>query len=149
MKMRIEVVVDPVEGPRADERGRVTKLGMHYVRILRRRGHPDNETITRFLALLRENTDRRIFIHCYCDTDPTGSMILALGMTEQNWTAPEAKKEMQAYGFLSCTTGCAPNLLLSKSRSPDNSRPAPHLRSCVPPSLPDSQSTSLPGSHKF
>ena len=99
MKMGIELVVDLREGVRDNERDAVTKLGMQYVAIPWRCGHPDNETTARFLTLLRENPEKRIFVHCYYGTDRTGMMIAALRMTEQRWTAVEAKKEMHAYGF--------------------------------------------------
>jgi hypothetical protein len=35
------------------------------------------------------------------DHDRTGRMIAAYRMAEQGWTAEEAKKEMEAYGFRS------------------------------------------------
>ncbi|MGH9711952.1 MAG: fused DSP-PTPase phosphatase/NAD kinase-like protein [Candidatus Acidiferrales bacterium] len=99
LKMGIEVVVDLREGTRADERAAVTKLGMHYVAIPWRCGHPDNETTARFLTVLRENHDKRIFVHCYYGTDRTGMMIAAFRIADENWTAAEARKEMRAYGF--------------------------------------------------
>jgi tyrosine-protein phosphatase SIW14 len=99
MKMGIELVVDMRDGVHADERDTVSKLGMQYVAIPWHCAHPDNETTSRFLTVLRENPDKRIFVHCYYGTDRTGMMIAAFRMTEQNWSAAEARKEMQAYGF--------------------------------------------------
>lgn len=99
LKMGIELVVDLREGDRPDERDTVTKLGMQYVAIPWRCGHPDNQTTARFLTVLRENHDKRIFVHCFYGTDRTGMMIAAFRITEQSWTAAEARKEMQVYGF--------------------------------------------------
>ena len=99
LKMGIEVVVDLREGVRAEEREAVTRLGMQYVAIPWRCGHPDNIRTAQFLSVLRENRDKRIFVHCYYGTDRTGMMIAAYRMAEQNWTAAEASKEMRAYGF--------------------------------------------------
>jgi len=139
MKMGIEVVVDLREGERADERDAVTKLGMQYVAIPWQCGHPDNETTARFLTLLRENPDKRIFVHCYYGTDRTGMMIAALRMTKQNWTAAEAKKEMQAYGFSFTHRMMCPGLASYEERFPGQFKSSPafeKLRPTVPAPLP-------------
>lgn len=98
-KMGVELVVDLREGARSDERDAVTKLGMQYVSIPWRCGHPDHETTARFLTVLRENQDKRIFVHCYYGSDRTGMMVAAFRMTQENWSAAEAGNEMRAYGF--------------------------------------------------
>ena len=125
MKMGIEVVVDLREGERADERDAVTKLGMQYVAIPWRCGHPDNETTARFLTLLRENPSKRIFVHCYYGADRTGMMIAALRMAKQNWTAAEAKKEMQSYGFSFTHQMMCPGLASYEERFPGQFKTSP------------------------
>lgn len=98
-RMGVGVVVDLREGTREAEQDEVTKLGMHYVAIPWRCSHPDDATVAKFLTLLRNNRDTKIFVHCYVGTDRTGMMIAAYRMSEQGWTPEEAKIEMQAYGF--------------------------------------------------
>jgi len=139
MKMGIELVVDLREGERADERDAVTKLGMQYVAIPWRCGHPDNETTARFLTVLRENPDKRIFVHCFYGTDRTGMMIAALRMTEQHWTAVEARKEMQAYGFSLAHRMMCPGLSSYEEQFPVQFKASPafeKLRPAVPAPLP-------------
>jgi protein tyrosine/serine phosphatase len=51
------------------------------------------------LTLLRENPGKKVFVHWRLGHDRTGMMIAAYRMAEQGWTAKEAKKEMEAYGF--------------------------------------------------
>ncbi|MDP9161207.1 MAG: tyrosine-protein phosphatase [Acidobacteriota bacterium] len=97
-KMGIDIVVD-TRGSRRDERNIVTKLGMRYAPIPWHCPFPKNKTFARFLALLRENPGKKVFVHCRLGNDRTGMMIASYRMAEQGWTAKRAKKEMQAYGF--------------------------------------------------
>jgi protein tyrosine phosphatase (PTP) superfamily phosphohydrolase (DUF442 family) len=147
LRMGIEVVVDLREGERADERDAVTKLGMQYVAIPWQCGHPDNETAARFLTLLQENPEKRIFVHCYYGTDRTGMMIAALRMTKQNWTAVEAKKEMQAYGFSLAHRMMCPGLASYEEQFPGQFKTSPafeKLRSPDPAPQPPAEPPSKP-----
>jgi tyrosine-protein phosphatase SIW14 len=147
LKMGIEVVVDMREGDRADEQDAVTKLGMQYVAIPWRCGHPDNQTTARFLTLLRENPDKRIFVHCYYGTDRTGMMIAALRMTKQNWTAAEARKEMQAYGFSLAHRMMCPGLASYEEQFPGQFKTSPafeKLRPAEPAPQPAVEPTPQP-----
>jgi tyrosine-protein phosphatase SIW14 len=139
LKMGIEVVVDLREGVREDERDAVTKLGMQYIAIPWRCGHPENETTARFLTFLRENSDKRIFVHCLYGTDRTGMMIAALRMSKQNWTAAEARREMQAYGFSFAHRMMCPGLATYEEQFPGQFKTSPafeKLRSADPALAP-------------
>jgi tyrosine-protein phosphatase SIW14 len=125
LRMGIEVVVDLREGERTEEREAVTKLGMKYVSIPWQCGHPDNEIAARFLALLQENPEKRVFVHCYYGTDRTGMMIAALRMAKENWTAAEAKKEMQAYGFSLTHRMMCPGLASYEEQFPGQFKTSP------------------------
>jgi protein tyrosine/serine phosphatase len=125
LKMGIEVVVDLREGVRADERDTVTKLGMQYIAIPWRCGHPDHEITAQFLNILRDNRDKRIFVHCFYGTDRTGMMIAALRMTEQNWTAAEARREMEAYGFSRVHRMMCPGLAYYEENFPSAFKTSP------------------------
>lgn len=147
LKMGIEMVVDLREGERADERDAVTKLGMQYVAIPWRCGHPDDEATARFLTLLRENPGKHIFVHCYYGTDRTGMMIAALRMTEQKWTAAEARKEMQAYGFSIAHRMMCPGLATYEQHFPGQFKTSPafeKLRPAEPATEPSAEPASKP-----
>jgi tyrosine-protein phosphatase SIW14 len=96
--MGINIVVDQ-RGLREGESERVAKLGMRYVSIPWHCPFPKDETFARFLILLRQNPGKKVFVHCRLGDDRTGMMVAAYRMAEQNWTAAEAKKEMEAFGF--------------------------------------------------
>ncbi len=97
-KMGVEIVVD-LRDDREQERAEVTHLGMEYVPIPWQCYHPRDVSIAEFLALVRNNPEKKIFVHCRLGTDRTGMMIAAYRMTQQGWTAAEARKEMEAFGF--------------------------------------------------
>ncbi|GAC1515676.1 MAG: hypothetical protein NVS1B11_33700 [Terriglobales bacterium] len=97
-KMGINIVVD-TRGSRRHERNVVTKLGMEYVPIPWHCPFPKDKTFARFLKLLRENPEKKVFVHCRLGNDRTGMMIASYRMAEQGWTAERAMKEMKDYGF--------------------------------------------------
>jgi protein tyrosine phosphatase (PTP) superfamily phosphohydrolase (DUF442 family) len=96
--MGVNIVVD-LRGSREDERERVNKLGMEYVAIPWHCPFPKDEAFARFLALLRQNPGKKVFVHCRLGDDRAGMTIAAYRMAEQGWTSQEAMKEMEAYGF--------------------------------------------------
>lgn len=96
--MGVNIVVD-LRGSREDERERVNKLGMEYVAIPWHCPFPRDEAFAQFLELIQKNPGKKVFVHCRLGDDRAGMTIAAYRMAEQGWTAPEAMKEMQAYGF--------------------------------------------------
>ncbi len=96
--MGINIVVD-TRGSRKHERNVVTKLGMEYVPIPWHCPFPKDKTFARFLKLLRDNPDKKVFVHCRLGNDRTGMMIASYRMAEKGWTAKKAMKEMKNYGF--------------------------------------------------
>jgi protein tyrosine phosphatase (PTP) superfamily phosphohydrolase (DUF442 family) len=108
-RMGINIVVD-LRGSRESERARVNKLGMQYVAIPWHCPWPRDEAFARFLALLRQNPGKKVFVHCRLGDDRAGMTIAAYRMAEQGWTAQEAMKEMKAYGFSSSHHFICPSL---------------------------------------
>jgi tyrosine-protein phosphatase SIW14 len=96
-KMAINIVVD-LRGSRESERRLVNSLGMQYVPLPWRCYHPRDEPLAKFLLLIRENSGKRIFVHCSAGDDRTGMDIAAYRMAVQGWTPAEARKEMEAFG---------------------------------------------------
>jgi protein tyrosine/serine phosphatase len=107
--MGINIVVD-LRGSRESERELVTKLGMQYVPIPWHCPFPKDDAFARFLALLRQNPGKKVFVHCRLGDDRAGMTIAAYRMAEQGWTADEAMKEMEAYGFTSSHHIICPSL---------------------------------------
>jgi protein tyrosine/serine phosphatase len=87
------------EAARIGEESAVTKLGIEYVSIPSNCRKPHDENVARFLSLVREHPDKKIFVHCEFGIDRTGLMIAAYRMAEDGWTRKEAFAEMRSNGF--------------------------------------------------
>jgi len=97
--MGIDIVVDLRLSGQPGERKTVNGLGMQYVSIPWHCMFPKDKTTALFLALLRDNPKKKVFVHCRYGDDRTGMMIAAYRMAAESWTADEARKEMQQFGF--------------------------------------------------
>jgi protein tyrosine/serine phosphatase len=82
------------------ERTTVERLGMRYVSIPWR-GHddPNPEQVAQFLRLLRDNRQRKVFVHCQRGAERTGVMVACYRISHQQWTPERAQAEMEAFGF--------------------------------------------------
>jgi protein-tyrosine phosphatase len=82
------------------ERREVEALGLRYVNIPWSSWHrPPTQRVAEFLALLRANPQKKIFVHCHRGADRTGVMVAAYRMAVENWTPPQALAEMKAFHF--------------------------------------------------
>jgi tyrosine-protein phosphatase SIW14 len=127
-EMGIGIVVDLRERGREVERQQVTKLGMRFVAIPWNCFHPEDTDMARFLRLLRHNHSKKVFVHCQTGDDRTGMMIAAYRMAEQGWTAEQAMKEMEAYGFTSSHYLICPGLSSYEARFPRRFKTSPAFR---------------------
>ena len=98
-RMGVNIVVDARLSGKGDERKNVEKAGMQYVAIPWHCLFPKDDVFVRFLALLRDNPGKKVFVHCRYGDDRTGMMIAAYRMSVEGWSADEALKEMDEFGF--------------------------------------------------
>ena len=98
-KMGVDIVVDVRLSGRDKERREVERDGMQFVAIPWHCLFPKDDPFERFLALLRDNPGKKVFVHCRYGDDRTGMMIAAYRMSVEGWTAEEARKEMEQFGF--------------------------------------------------
>ena len=78
---------------------------------------PRDEVFARFLAVLRANPGKKVFVHCRYGDDRTGMMIAAYRMSVEGWTAEEARKEMDEFGFKPVV---CPSLILYEKHFPEH-----------------------------
>jgi protein tyrosine/serine phosphatase len=97
-KLDVAVVVD-MRGRNKDEEATVTKLGMKYIAIPSHCPFPSDEPFAKFLAVIQDNPDKKVFVHCRLGDDRTGMAVAAYRMADEGWSADEAMKEMQTFGF--------------------------------------------------
>lgn len=117
-KMGVAIVIN-LRADRDSEREQVTALGMQYVAIPSRCSHMNHDDIAKFLSILRENPDKKIFVHCQFGVDRTGMMIAAYRIAGQGWTAEESRREMEAFGFSRAHRMVCPGLASFESKFPD------------------------------
>lgn len=98
-KMGVNIIVD-ARGDRTNSEGKqVAQLGMRYVPIPWRCPFPNDDVFAKFLKLMRDNPDKKVFVHCRLGDDRTGMMVAAYRMAAQGWSTDEALHEMQQFGF--------------------------------------------------
>jgi tyrosine-protein phosphatase SIW14 len=98
-KLDIAIVVDMRGGPNSNEKRAVEKLGMEYVSIPWHCPFPSDDPFLKFLKVIEKNGGKKIFVHCRLGDDRTGMAIASYRMAEEGWSADEAMKEMELFGF--------------------------------------------------
>lgn len=141
-KMGVSIIINLRPGDHTDERDAATRLGMRYVSIPWQCYHPNDTAMAEFLTILHENPDKRIFVHCEYGTDRTGMSIAAHRMSDQGWSAREARREMQAFGFNFSHRMSCKGLSEYEKNFPDEFKTSPEfesLRSVQPNGDPEAQ----------
>jgi tyrosine-protein phosphatase SIW14 len=141
-KMGVGIVVD-LRGDSDNERERVTKLGMEYVAIPSHCSHMTEDGVAKFLTLVREHPDKKVFVHCKYGVDRTGMMVAAYRIS-QGWTAEESRREMESFGFSVKHRMVCPGLSSFESDFPSafaNSSAFENLRPSVASSPASDQAT--------
>jgi tyrosine-protein phosphatase SIW14 len=123
-KMGVVIVVDTHAYSTTEEK-EVKALGMQYVAIPWHCPWPHDEVFATFLKLLRENKGKKVFVHCRLGDDRTGMMVAAYRMAEEGWTADEAMREMQAFGFSRVHHYICPSLASYEKRFPERLKSSP------------------------
>lgn len=84
------------------ERLQVEAHQMRFVSIpWRGKDDPRTEQVAEFLRLLRDNPDRKVFVHCKRGAERTGVMVAAYRISHDGWPPEQALVEMKAFGFRS------------------------------------------------
>ena len=109
-KMGVDIIVDMRGGGSSHEEAAATKLGIQYISIPWHCPFPSDEPFAHFLRVIRDNPDKKIFVHCRLGDDRTGMAIAAYRMAEEDWTAEEALNEMRAFGFSTVHHAICPGL---------------------------------------
>jgi protein tyrosine/serine phosphatase len=98
-KMGVSIVIDMRGSKSKHEQTFVEELGMEYVSIPWHCPFPDDAPFVKFLNLIEHNHGKKIFVHCRLGDDRTGMAIASYRMAEEGWSADEAMKEMELFGF--------------------------------------------------
>ena len=84
----------------ANERQLVEQAGMKYVHIpMSTHRPPTSAELTKFFAVVNDESDGAVFVHCVGGKHRTGVMTAAYRMTNDGWTPEQAFREMKRYKF--------------------------------------------------
>ena len=125
-EMGIEIVVDAA-GSRTEEK-EVRQLGLQYVAIPWHCPFPSDEVFVKFLKILQENPNKKVFVNCRLGEDRTGMMVAAYRMAVQGWTADEAMQEMYQFGFTKGHHFLCPGLASYERKFPERLESNPAFR---------------------
>ncbi|MFZ3266044.1 MAG: tyrosine-protein phosphatase [Terriglobales bacterium] len=135
-KMGVNIVVD-ARGNRSNSEGKeVRRLGMTYVAIPWHCPFPHDEIFVQFLKLLKDNPDKKIFVHCRLGDDRTGMMIASYRMAVGGWSADDAMLEMQHFGFTFDHHFICPNLAAYEHSFPSHLKRNPAFKDLGLPATP-------------
>jgi protein tyrosine phosphatase (PTP) superfamily phosphohydrolase (DUF442 family) len=98
-KMGVNIVIDGRLSGHDKERKLVNEVGMQFVEMPWHCFFPRDKTFASFLAVIRENPGKKVFVHCRYGDDRTGMMIAAYRMAVEGWTPEDARREMDAFGY--------------------------------------------------
>lgn len=127
-KMGVSIVVDMRSTRSFHERAVVSQLGMTYVSIPWHCPFPSDPVFARFLKVIEENPDKKIFVHCRLGDDRTGMAIASYRMAEEGWTAEEALKEMELFGFNGTHHAICPTLATYEMHFPEHLKTNPAFK---------------------
>lgn len=98
-KMGVSIVVDMRGGHSEHEQRAVEELGMEYISIPWHCPFPSDEAFVKFLKVIEQHPDKKVFVHCRLGDDRTGMAIASYRMAEEGWSAHQARQEMELFGF--------------------------------------------------
>ena len=80
-------------------RSRLEGLGLRYVHISFKAGHPEDEDVVRFLKVMADPANHPVFVHCKWGTDRSGLMAAVYRLVVEGWPRERAIAEMRAMGY--------------------------------------------------
>ncbi|HVB36019.1 MAG TPA: dual specificity protein phosphatase family protein [Candidatus Acidoferrales bacterium] len=98
-KMGIDIIVDFRGLSLKQEKREAAAHNMKLIVLSWDCRSPSDKIAAEFLRILKQNSGKKIFIHCYGGIDRTGAMIAVYRMADEGWTASEAANEMHAFGY--------------------------------------------------
>ena len=127
-KMGVGIVIDMRSSKSSHEEAAVNELGMKYIPIPWHCPFPTDQTFSKFLRVLHDNPDTKIFVHCRLGDDRTGMAIAAYRMADEGWTPDEALNEMKAFGYTGWHRALCASLKTYAKEFPDRLKKDPQFK---------------------
>jgi tyrosine-protein phosphatase SIW14 len=130
--MGVDLIVDLRGSSNKSEEATAARLGMGFVSIPSHCPFPSDAPWAHFLKVMRENRDKKVFVHCRWGKDRTGLAVAAYRMSEEGWSPAEALQEMKMFGFSSVHHVTCPGLEGYVERFPERLKSSPAFRELSP-----------------
>jgi len=127
-QMGVSIVIDMRGGHSEHEQKAAEELGMQYVSIPWHCPFPSDEPFIKFLKVIEQNPARKVFVHCRLGDDRTGMAIASYRMAEEGWSADEAMKEMELFGFRGVHHAICPALAHYEKEFPSHLKTNPAFK---------------------
>jgi tyrosine-protein phosphatase SIW14 len=127
-RMGVSIIIDMRGGRSEHEQRAVETLGMKYVSIPWHCPFPSDDPFVKFLKVIEGNPGKKIFVHCRLGNDRTGMAIASYRMAEEGWSADEAMKEMELFGFGGIHRVICPALAHFEREFPEHLKTNPALK---------------------
>lgn len=132
-EMGVGIVIDMRSSKSPHEEAVVSELGMRYISIPWHCPFPDDKTFAKFLKVIHDNPETKVFVHCRLGDDRTGMAIAAYRMADEGWSAKEALKEMEEFGFTGVHHAICPTLELYEKDFPKHLKTNPMFQDMQTP----------------
>ena len=127
-KIGVKIVVDMRGRHNDPEEAALRKLGMQYISIPSHCPFPTDRPYIRFLKVIEENPDKKIFVHCRLGDDRTGMAVAAYRIADEGWTPEEAMNEMREFGFSTVHHAICPLMAHYESVFPEHLKKNPEFK---------------------
>jgi tyrosine-protein phosphatase SIW14 len=96
----VKTIVDLRDDAETYAKASAERAGLNYVVIpLSGWERPADDRVAKFLSVVNDPANQPVYVHCKVGKHRTGAMTAVYRMTQDNWSAADAYKEMQKYKF--------------------------------------------------
>jgi protein tyrosine/serine phosphatase len=96
----VKTIIDLRDDPKDYAKKLTEQAGMKYINFpLDDKGYPPPDAASKFLALVNDQENRPVYVHCAGGRHRTGAMTAVFRMTVQGWDVNRAYEEMKDYDF--------------------------------------------------
>lgn len=96
----VKTIIDLRDDPKDYAKRLTEQAGMKYINFpLNDKGYPPPDAASKFLALVNDQENWPVYVHCAGGRHRTGAMTAVFRMTVQGWDVNRAYEEMKDYDF--------------------------------------------------
>jgi protein tyrosine/serine phosphatase len=96
----VKTVIDLRDDPKDYARTLAARAGLKYINLpMSDKSYPSPDAAAKFLALVNDQENWPVYVHCAGGRHRTGAMTAVFRMTMQGWDVERAYEEMKDYDF--------------------------------------------------